>query len=540
MMMPTTKNDRCPEWGRLPATGAVLLLMLAALLAAAVMGCGTSGTSTDASPSSGGTIQQGGVLRVGAMPGNVNFDPALFAGLTYDILLQQQIYEKLVNLGQDFSVQPMLATEWDSPDGKVWTFKLQNGVKFSNGEDFTADDVVYTMDRLRSKELGSPMADVYANVKSIVATDPTTVTFTLKKVDAEFPASLTDYRALMLCKSVEDPAKEAVGTGPFVLESISAEDRAVLKKNPTYWGKDADGNQLPYLDEIDFVYSPDPAGMVQGLLGGSIDWLDGLTAEQKMNVEANPDLKTESTASNFCFELQIRCDQKPGSDPAVRQAIMAGTDRQAIVDLVAPAGKAAPGNGTLVGPAYVADYLSTSVAYDPEKAKQLLVDAGYSDGLTIKLVTQNSDPVPAIATAWQAQMKEIGIDVSIQMVPLDVFYAEEGTDNWYQAAFSIVDYGSRAVPNAYFQLALTSEAPWNYSRWKNAEFDALSQQISTELDTATRADLYKQAQQILQDQVPMMNFMINTTTSGQTANLDGVFLAPDGAQSLFREAGFTE
>jgi peptide/nickel transport system substrate-binding protein len=92
------------------------------------------------------------------------------------------------------------------------------------------------MDRLRSKELGSPMADVYANIKSVDATDPTTVTFTLKNVDSEFPASLTDYRTLMLCKSVADPAKEAVGTGPFVLESISAEDRAVLKKNPTYWG----------------------------------------------------------------------------------------------------------------------------------------------------------------------------------------------------------------------------------------------------------------------------------------------------------------
>ena len=119
-----------------------------------------------------GAIKQGGVLKIGSQPGNVNFDPALFAGAVADILLQQQIYEKLVTLGQDFSVQPTLATEWDSPDGKVWTFKLQTGVTFSNGEDFTADDVVYTMDRLRSKKLGSPMADVYANIKSVVADRP--------------------------------------------------------------------------------------------------------------------------------------------------------------------------------------------------------------------------------------------------------------------------------------------------------------------------------------------------------------------------------
>jgi peptide/nickel transport system substrate-binding protein len=515
----------------------VLALLLVAALAVVAVGCGED-EGTEASPSPA-AIQMGGTLKIGSQPGNVNFDPALFAGAVPDILLQQQIYEKLVTLGQDFTVQPTLATEWDSPDGKVWTFTLREGVKFSNGEDFTSADVVYTMDRLRSEELGSPMAQVYANVTSVVATDPTTVTFTLENIDSEFPASLTDYRTLMLSKSVEDPAKEAVGTGPFVLESISAEDRAVLTKNPDYWGTDAEGNQLPYLDQIEFVYSPDVAGQVQGLQGGSLNWVGGLSAEQKQTVEASPDLKVETTNTNYCFELQIRVDREPGSNLSFRQAIMAGTDRQAIVDLVAP-GTADPGNGTLVGPAYADYYLTESVPYDPDAAMQLLADAGYADGVDIKLVAQNTDPVPAIATAWQAQMKEIGVNVSIQQVPVDVYYAEEGTDNWYEADFGIVDYGTRAVPNTYFQLALNSTAPWNYSRWEDSEFDSLSHQISSELDPAARAELYKQAQQILQDQVPMMNFLVNTAVSGQSANLDGVFLAPDYAQSLFRDAHFTQ
>jgi peptide/nickel transport system substrate-binding protein len=533
-----TQKSR-PARGAVRALAAVLVLALVVVLVAAIVGCGSSGGGSSASPSAAGAVKQGGVLKVGVQPGNVNFDPALFAGAVSDILLQQQIYEKLVTLGQDFTVQPTLATNWDSPDGKTWSFELQSGVKFSNGEDFTADDVVYTMDRLRSKKLGSPMADVYANIKSVTADDPTHVTFQLKKVDSEFPASLTDYRTLMLCKSVADPAKEAVGTGPFVLESISAEDRAVLKKNPTYWGKDADGNQLPYLDEVDFIYSPDIAGQVSGLQGGSINWVGGLSSEQKLSIEGSPSLKVSTTNTNYCFELQIRTDQKPGSDLAFRQAIMAGTDRQAIVDLVAP-GVAVPGNGTLVGPAYANDYLETSVPYDQAKAKQLLADAGYSGGVQIKLVAQNTDPVPAVATAWQAQMKQIGIDVQIQQVPVDVYYADKGTDNWYEAAFSVVDYGTRAVPNTYFQLALTSTAPWNYSRWKNPEFDALSQQISTELDATKRAELYKQAEAILQDQVPMMNFLVNTAVAGQSADVDGVFLAPDWAQSLFRDAHYTQ
>jgi peptide/nickel transport system substrate-binding protein len=519
---------------------AALVLVLVVVLVAVIVGCGSSGSgSSSASPSAAGAIKQGGVLKIGTAPGNVNYDPALFAGAVSDILLQQQIYEKLVTLGQDFSVQPTLATKWDSSDGKVWTFTLRDGVKFSNGQPFTADDVVYTMDRLRSKKLGSPMADVYANIKSVVATTPTTVTFNLKNVDSEFPASLTDYRTLMLCKTVKDPAKEAVGTGPFVLKSISAEDRAVLTKNPDYWGTDAQGNKLPYLDEIDFVYSPDTAGQIQGLQGGSLNWVGGISSEQKMTVESSPDLKTESTPTNYCFELQIRTDKKPGSDLAFRQALMAGTDRQAIIDLVAP-GVAAPGNGTLVGPAYTQDYLDQSVPYDQAKAKQLLAQAGYSNGVDIKVVAQTADPVPAVATAWQAQMKEIGVNVSIQQVPPDVYYADKGTDNWYQADFSWVDWGTRASPITYFDLALTSDAPWNYSRWKNPEFDTLAKQIPLELDPAKRDELYKQAQQILQDQVPMINFLVNTAVAGQSKNVDGVFLAPDYSQSLFRDAHFTQ
>lgn len=537
MMSASSHRKRAARVRAVRVLGAVLVLALVLALAFAIVGCGSEEeTSGD---TGGTTIKQGGVLKIGSQPGTVNSDPALFAGAVPDILLQAQIYEKLVTLGQDFGVQPTLATKWDSPDGRVWTFELRDGVTFSNGEPFTSADVVYTMDRLRDPKLGSMMVDVYANIKDVSAPDASTVVFTLTNVDAEFPASLTDYHTLMLCKSVKDPAKTAVGTGPFVLKSISAEDRAILTKNPSYWGKDANGNQLPYLDEVDFIYSPDVAGQVEGLQGGSLQWVGGLTAEQKLAVEGNSSLKTISTATNYCFELQIRCDRKPGSDVKVRQALMAGTDRQAIIDLVAP-GLAVPGNGTLVGPAYKANYLDTSVAYDPAKAKQLLADAGYPNGLKIKLVTQTADPVPAIATAWQAQMKEIGVAVDIQQVPVDVFYTDEGQDTWYQADYCIVDWGTRAVPNAYFQIALATGGASNYSRWSNPAFDKLVKQIGLEMDAAKRAELYKQAQTMLQDQVPMMNFLVNTAVAGQPANVDGIALAPDWPQTLFGTAHYTE
>lgn len=522
----------------LVALGLLLSLLVMGAVAA---GCGDSGATTTtggATETTAGAITPGGALRVASQPGNGDFDPALFAGNVADIILQHQSLEKLVTLGQDFNLEPTLATEWTSDDGITWKFTLREGVTFSNGSPFTADDVVYTMDRLRDPALKSPMVSVYANIDTITADDATHVTFTLKTPDGEFPKSLTDYRTLMLSKDV-DPAAELVGTGPFVLESISAESGAIFKKNPTYWGTDDQGNQLPYLDELRFVYSPDMAGQIQGLQGGSIDWVGGLTAELKQAVEANTSLKTISTPTNYCFELQIRTDVEPGSKLEFRQAIMAGTDRQAIIDLVAPE-MAEPGNGTLVGPGYADYYLDESVTYDQAKAKELLTAAGYADGVDIKLVTQTSDVIPAIATAWQAQMKQIGINVEIVQVPPDVYYAEDGEDNWYQAPFGIVDYGTRAAPITYFQLALNSDAAWNYSRWNSPEFDALSNQIAVELDQAKRADLYKEAQKILQTEVPMMNFLVNEAVAGQAAAVDGIAIAPDWPQTLFRSAHISQ
>ena len=415
--------------------------------------------------------------------------------------------------------------------------ELQPDVTFSNGESFTSADVVYSFDRMTAKD--SPTASMYTNIAKVVAGDSMHVSFELKSADAEFPATLTDRTAKMLCKSVADPAKELVGTGPFMLQSYSAEDRAVLVKNASYWQKDQNGGQLPYLDGVTFIYSPEAAGQIEGLRGGALNWVGGLTAEQKQVVEGDANLKVITAPSNYCYELQIRCDQGPGKDLAFRQALMYGTNRQAIVDLAAP-GVATAGNGTFVGPAYKAYYSEQQVAPDPAKAKQLLADAGFAKGVKIKLATQNTDIIPAIATVWQAQMKEIGVEVEIQLVPSDVYYADKGTDTWYEADFGVVDWGSRAIPLTYFQQALTSTAPWNYSRWKDPTFDSLVAQIPQELDDTARADLYVQAQTLLQEQVPMINFLEKTSVCGESANVDGVELITNWAWSPFTTAYFTK
>ncbi len=446
---------------RVLTLGCSLILAVALLLA----GCGSNGEETTTSTEAGGAtttagptgIQTGGILSVATEPA-VNRDPA-FASARADILINQQVYDWLVEVGVDNQLLPGLASEWQSADGKVWTFTLRSDVKFSNGAAFTADDVVYTFDRLRDPDVGSPGVGLYSNVEAVTAVDATHVQFTLTDPNPEFPSDVADYHAAILSKAVTDPATEWIGTGPFTIESYSAEDRAILKKNPGYWMKDAQGAQLPYLDELQFIFSPDLAGQVEALRGDQVQFVAGLTSELVDSIKADAKLKViTGPASAFHYVLHMRSDEgRPTADARVRKALQLGTDHQGLIDQVRP-GLAVVGNGTPVGPAYGDYYLNQAPVYDPEQAKTLLAEAGYADGLTITLYAQQALEIPAIATVWKEQMKAIGVTVDIQTVPPDVYYGE-GDSSWLVVDFGITEWGARATPNAYFNAAYVSDAP---------------------------------------------------------------------------------
>ena len=169
----------------------------------------------------------------------------------------------------------------------------------------------------------------------------------------------------MLCKTVADPTTEAVGTGPFMLESYLGRGPCGPQEEPDLLGQGRRAaTSCRTSTSIDFIYSPDTAGQIEGLQGGALNWVGGLTSEQKQTVEANPSLKTTTTNTNYCYELQIRVDQGAGKDLAFRQALMGGHrppgDRRP-----RGSGRGLAGNGTFVGPAYEAYYPDEQPAYDP-------------------------------------------------------------------------------------------------------------------------------------------------------------------------------
>jgi len=478
----------------------------------------------------------GGTLKVGAQPSS-NLDPHFAASIT-DIMINEQIYHHLTFISPENIAVPDLATSWESPDGKVWTFHLKSGVKFSNGQPVTAKDVVFSYDRLRDPKVGAPTVKLYANVEKIEAVDDVTVKFTLKNANPEFAADAGDFHACVIPAGTADPGKTRIGSGPFVLKSYFPEDRVVLAKNENFSEKDAAGNALPKLDEVQFIFSPDMGGQVEALRGGELNFLGGLTTEFAETIGKDANTKLLTNDSNMHWALHMRSDEgHVAADPRVREALKLATDHQALINAVRP-GLAAVGNGfTPVGPAFKEYFLNKPPKMDLEKAKKLLAEAGHANGLKITLVAQNQLDVIPIATVWKEQMAKIGVEVEIKVIPSDVYYGE-GEDSWLKCDFGITDWGSRATPVTYFNLAYTSDGPWNGSHWKDAEFDKLTHAVDQEMDVAKRTELYHQLQEILIERGPVIVPYFEKAVVGVSKNLEGVDIPSDWARARFWNASF--
>jgi peptide/nickel transport system substrate-binding protein len=497
------------------------------------VGCGEEPAPSQSDTSA---VTRGGVLRYASLE-TTNIDPAV-ASTGPDYQVVRQIYDYLVELDENFNLQPALAESWETPDAKSWTLKLRPGVVFHDGSSFDAADVIYTFERLADPATGSPLVDVFANIDSMEAVDAQTVVVNLKKVDAEFALGLTQFQAAILPEGLTDPADNPVGTGAFMLDSLEPQIRAVFKANPDYWRKDASGEKLPYLDGMEMVYIPELAGQVEALRGGEVDFVGGLSYEQAEGVKGDPSVKLLTVQTNQHYSVHMRCDQGSAKDPNVRLALRLGTDTTSMAEVLRP-GLATAGNGTLVGPTFTSLYVDQAPPYDPEKAKQLLADAGYADGLDITIQAQNAWGVPGMATVWQEQMKKIGVNVDIQVVPADVYYGE-GKNNWLDCDFGITDWGQRASPLMYFQLEYITGAPWSGSKWSDAEFDAVCKQIQSEVDDAKRAELYRTAQQILIERQPVIILYFEKVACATAASVQDVTLDREWDMTSFDDVWMTQ
>lgn len=467
-------------------------------LSIAVQACapGTQVVGTQPEQVSLAAGKRAGVLRIAMQP-IVNLDP-IFISSDPEVLVASSVYDYLVDVSPGNAIIPRLATEWKvSEDGLTYVFQLTSNARFHDGSQLTAEDVVWTFDRLRDPDLASPTRDLYSNILNIEATGNHEVTFTLEKPNPFFLFDLSDNHALILKENTQDANVTLNGSGPFRLVEYTPEDRLVLEANPDYFQAG-----LPRLAGLEFIFFNDQTAQAEALRSGQVDLVMLLSTDLFASLKDEPDLVPLTVNTNGFDLVRLRSDRPPGDDPRVIRALKLATDRQAIFDLVLQ-GYGAIGRDSPIGPMY-AQYYSEETPL-PERdilaAQQLLAAAGYDQGLNLELHTPNTGNRPDLAVVLKEQWAEAGVNITVISEPESVYYGDNG---WLEVDLGITGWGSRPYPQFYLDTMLKCQAAWNESKFCDPEFDRLADLAGTTMHEQQRVEAYRQIQKLLIERGPVI------------------------------------
>ena len=492
---------------------AVLLAVLALVPLTACGGPGSEG-------------QVGGALRIATSADTKTLDPALLI-TNPDIWITDQIYDKLIEKRNDTTLKPELAVSWEpNEDITSYTVKLREGVKFHSGKEFTSEDVVFTYKRLLDPDIASPARSELSSIEDVVAVDKHTVRFELTAANAFFPQSLALYHAKILPANVDTSklTMETDGTGPFVLTELLVGQRAVLKRNPDYWDKGK-----PYVEDVIFFYMPGAESRVEALKTGSVDAVYPLSATEALGLDEAPGCKVLEVASASYLNLIMDVTQEPFTNKKVRQAFQAATDREAILQ-TACMGRGAIGTDTPISPEDPYFHPEMKIpAYDIERAKQLLEDAGYPDGIEVTLHSSDVQPGQMeMAVAFKESAAPAGIKVNIKREPEEIYWSTI----WLNVPFMACNWLGR-IPDGALSVVMMSDAPWNEAHYQNPELDALIMKARTQVDFESQKQTYLEVYNILVEDVPRIIPVFTPVLIGLRDNVQG--LSPHAGKFLLLE-----
>lgn len=434
------------------------------------------------------------------------------------IYVTNQIYDTLVRYEtENTEVKPALATDWEvSDDNLEWTFQLRNDVTFHDGNDFTAEDVVFNFERWTTSSeffyYGYMFGATEDNMKGIIdkveATDDYEVKITLSEPNAPFlqtlampPFGIASPEAVE--ESGDDYFKNPVGTGPFVFEEWIPDDSITVSKNEDYFG------EVAKVDQVVFRVIPDNGARFMELQAGSIDLMNGLNPQDIQTAESDEDLQIIRRPSMNVAYMALNTDKEgPMSEKLVRQAINLAIDKEQLITLYEGIGKAAvnPIPPSLWG--YndeIKDY-----DYDVDEAKKLLAEAGYADGFDITLYTfanpRDYMPQPKVtAQAIQEMLKEVNINVEIVENDWDSHLT--ATENAEHDMAFLGWTGDNGDPDNFFYVLLDKDntkvgSAGNVAFYKSDAVHDLFKDAQMEMDQDKRTEYYMEAQEIIHDDAP--------------------------------------
>ena len=436
-----------------------------------------------------------------------------------------QFGETLVLSAPDLSAQPLLAESWaTNADGTVWTFKLRKNVKFHNGKVMTADDVVATFDRLSDPAVGSNALSVFTGLLSKGGTrkvDDNTVEFHLDAANGNFPyaVSTDNYNSIIIpAEFPEDFEATMIGTGPFKMEKYTPKVGAAFVRNPDYWG----ASPLP--ERIEALFYDDYQPQILALQGGAIDIIQQVPVLQAVGLLNDPGVSIISIPSSAHSQVHMRTDMDPFKDKRVRQAVALTLDRPKIVAGLMR-GKAQLGNDSPFMPAFPStDRSIPQRQKDIAQAKQLMEAAGVGAGFQTTLTTQKYLEIPDYAVLIQNAVKEIGIDLQLNIMDQGAYYGDAvpGKSPWLDSSMGITDYGHRGVPNVFLQAPLMSTGTWNAAHFNNLDYDALVTSFVAALDLESQRAIAGKIQTLLLDETPLLQTYFYDFLTVTKAEMTGV------------------
>ena len=424
--------------------------------------------------------------------------------------LGHHIYETLLDRDVDGTLQPRLATEWYIKEGDptVWVFELREGVTFHNGAAFTADDVVFSIERAKSEN--SNMRQLHAEVESVAAVDDLTVEFQMIGPAPIYPNNVTNTFIMDREWSEEHDLSEvqdfaagesnyavlnANGTGPYKLTSREVDVRTVLDANEDWWGEASPVTEIVYLPIAD------AATRVAALLSGDVDLVQDVPVQDIDRLSGTDGIKVETGPENRVIYFGYRfgeeplrssniTDSNPFNNPLVREAMELALDRDAIRQVVMRGNSIPTG---VANPPFVSGWTEELDAYpapDIERARELLAEAGYPDGFSVTLDTPNNRYVndEAISTAYVGMLGQIGINVTLASRPVaehsPIILANQS--DFYLLGWGVPTFDSAYVFNDLVHSKTDTHGTYNVGLYSNPELDEKIISLGTETDLEVR------------------------------------------------------
>jgi peptide/nickel transport system substrate-binding protein len=484
-------------------------------------------------PAVGQTPARGGDITASVLELPQTLDPLLGNSASIDPLTLDLIFDTLVEWDDDGNYGPGLADSWEfNEDGTVLTLHLREGIQFHDGTPFNADAVVFNLERAISEEVNSPYRANVSVIASVQAVDDATVQINMASASGAIVGALTGQPGMMASPAAiesagEDFGRNPVGTGPYVFESWPSGGDIKVVRNANYWRDGQDGQPLPYIDQITMRGITNSSVKLLELETGNVDIVDNIVPREFERIEQTAGLDLVDAKIGIQQWYAVNTTRPPFDNPTVRKALQYALNRQQMIDIVSQ------GRGEILPAMFTqSEWVydpTTPYSYDPDMARQLLTEAGHADGLTIELTTIQREPDTTVAQLIQAQLAEVGI-----MVTLDVLDRQAFIDK-NEAAEHQMSMGISPIPRGDPDIIWTiffSRSGYARSGEPILEVAELVEQARGEVDQATRKEIYQQAQAKMLEHAAYGWLFVRPTAYAKREQLKNVSVDPAGRWHL--------